>query len=283
MQCNVTQLLGRDDTFNYGKWLWCSREPKYFDRPKILFHRLRKKLPRQLVGAFDDQGLYNRHSLSNYILNSETAYNLKYILAIFNSKLANYWFVKKFGLLMEVGGFKILQLPIRRIDFTTPAAERAALREQAIALYEDALAADHETTGLLAFTADQPTDIIHDLLAHLAERMIALNRDKQQRSDNFYLDLEGVTDADAYAKLQKGKQGRTLWRAEACRPYVAEGSYTTHSLEESLCWSEDAYKAFVKKLAGKVSGLSDLVSVYRKHAPAYHRARAAHRRYGSHH
>jgi hypothetical protein len=155
--------------------------------------------------------------------------------------------------------------PIPRIDFTTPAAERAALVEQAIARYEDALTtgrSDDETTGL-------PTDVIHDLLAHLAERMIALNREKQQRIDAFYLDLEGVTDADTYAKLQKGKQGRTLWRAEACRPYVEEGSYTTHSLEESLGWTEDAYKVFVKKLAGKVSGFSDLVGAYRDHAPAY--------------
>lgn len=31
---------------NYGQWLWCAREPKYFSEPKILFHRVRKKLPR---------------------------------------------------------------------------------------------------------------------------------------------------------------------------------------------------------------------------------------------
>ena len=158
--------------------------------------------------------------------------------------------------------------PFRRIDFTTPAAERAALVEQAIALYEDALQ-QPASSPLLTFTDEQPTDVIHDLLAHLAERMIDLNRQKQQRIDAFYLDLEGVTDADTYAKLQKGKQGRTLWRAEACRPYVEEGSYTTHSLEESLGWTEDAYKVFVKKLAGKVSGFSDLVAAYRDHAPAY--------------
>jgi type I restriction-modification system DNA methylase subunit len=42
---------------NYGPWLWCQRDSKYFSRPKILFHRLRKKLPRQLVGAYDDTGL----------------------------------------------------------------------------------------------------------------------------------------------------------------------------------------------------------------------------------
>jgi hypothetical protein len=170
--------------------------------------------------------------------------------------------------------YDLRELPIRRIDFATPAEERAALVEQAIARYEAAIQPSniHHPTpaALLAFTADQPADVVHDLLAHLAERMMALNRDKQQRVDAFYLDLEGVTDADTFAKLQKGKQGRTLWRAEACRPFVEEGSYTTHSLEESLGWTEDCYKVFVKKLAGSVSRLSEVVRVYRTHAPAYH-------------
>ena len=49
----------------YGRWLWCAREARFFAQPKILFHRLRKKLPRQLIGAYDDTGAINRHSLSN--------------------------------------------------------------------------------------------------------------------------------------------------------------------------------------------------------------------------
>ena len=97
----------------YGPWLWCQRDPKYFSRPKILFHRLRKKLPRQLVGAYDDSGLANRHSLSNLIArDGVTGVSLRAVLALFNSKLANWWFVKRYGLLMEVGGFKVGQLPL---------------------------------------------------------------------------------------------------------------------------------------------------------------------------
>jgi hypothetical protein len=33
-------------------------------------------------------------------------------LALFNSKLANWWFVKTFGILMEVGGFKVGKIPL---------------------------------------------------------------------------------------------------------------------------------------------------------------------------
>lgn len=97
----------------YGPWLWCPRDPKYFARPKILFHRLRKKLPRQLVGAYDASGLANRHSLSNLIARDDAeAVDLLAVLALFNSSLANWWFVKRYGLLMEVGGFKVAQMPL---------------------------------------------------------------------------------------------------------------------------------------------------------------------------
>jgi hypothetical protein len=40
-------------------------------------------------------------------------------------------------------------------------------------------------------------------------------------------------------------------------------------LDESLAWSEAAFKVFVQALAGRVKGLSDLVGVYRQHHPAY--------------
>lgn len=97
----------------YGPWLWCAREPRFFTQPKILFHRVRKKLPRQLVGTYDDTGTVNRHSLSNLILRSgKTSKNLLAVLGLFNSKLANWWFVKRYGLLMEVAGFKVTKIPL---------------------------------------------------------------------------------------------------------------------------------------------------------------------------
>ena len=98
---------------HYGKWLWCERESRYFSQPKILFHRLRKKLPVQLVGAIDRSGVVNRHSLSNLILRPSVPDDmLDAILGLFNSTLANWWFVKRYGMLMEVGGFKIGKLPL---------------------------------------------------------------------------------------------------------------------------------------------------------------------------
>ena len=108
---------------HYGPWLWCAREQRFFSEPKILFHRLRKKLAVQLVGAIDESGAINRHSLSNLILKPNIPRkNLWAFLALFNSKPANWWFVKRYGVLMEVGGFKVAKLPLPKQwpDFQQP-------------------------------------------------------------------------------------------------------------------------------------------------------------------
>ncbi|MGJ4925962.1 Eco57I restriction-modification methylase domain-containing protein [Bradyrhizobium sp. HKCCYLS2038] len=98
---------------HYGRWLNRARESRFFEQPKILFHRLRKKLPRQLVGAIDETGLVNRHALSNLVLlPGQDSEVLWAVLALFNSDIANWWFVKRYGPLMEVGGFKVQTIPL---------------------------------------------------------------------------------------------------------------------------------------------------------------------------
>jgi hypothetical protein len=180
-------------------------------------------------------------------------------------------------------------LPIRRIEFTTPADERERLAAAGIAeateWIEAAEGRSVESASFSAFSdsslgrwldarlsADpEQADVVHDLLAHLAERMIEMHEQKQERVESFWLDLEGVTDPDTFEDLREhGKWGRSLWRAsEDCRPFVGEESRSTRHLDESLGWNEDCFKAFVKALAGRVANLSDVVGVYRRHHPPY--------------
>lgn len=99
--------------------------------------------------------------------------------------------------------------------------------------------------------------------------MIAMNQEKQAALEAFWLDLEGVSDASAFAVLRnKGKQQASLHKdAPATRPFVSASSHSSVTLDASLEWNEDAFKGFVKLLVNKVSHLSDLVVVYRDHAP----------------
>ncbi len=104
----------------YGVWLSRPREPKYFDSPKLLVQDMRNRaLKRRLVATFDEQGFYNRKNFSN-IIEQNSNFRLKYILALFNSSLLNYWFARKFDNL-HINPSYFRQLPIYPADAETQA------------------------------------------------------------------------------------------------------------------------------------------------------------------
>ena len=98
----------------------------------------------------------------------------------------------------------IIRLPIRRISFITPAEERARLGAELQDLYaqgkhDEILAAvqdclPQEEAG--NFIAERErSDVVHDLLAYLAERMLEMNKEKQQEIQGFLGWLEGYLGA----------------------------------------------------------------------------------------
>ncbi len=104
----------------YGDWLCRSRERKYFDSPKIILVRLRNKaLKRRLVATFDDTGFYNRDNFNN-IIQENTSYALKYLLALFNSSVLNHWYRNRFDN-VNINPKTFRQLPIYPADAETQA------------------------------------------------------------------------------------------------------------------------------------------------------------------
>ena len=99
---------------HYGDWLWCAREIRYFEEPKILLQAMRNKgLKRRLVGAYDDQKHYNAHNLANIVALKNSGYSLKYVLGVFNSALINFWYRCHFpNVNINPGDFR--QIPIRK-------------------------------------------------------------------------------------------------------------------------------------------------------------------------
>ncbi|MDP5339545.1 MAG: N-6 DNA methylase [Nodularia sp. (in: cyanobacteria)] len=105
----------------YGSWLDRPRDPIYFESPKIILVRLRNKaLKRRLVATFDDTKIYNRDNYNNIIADENSDYELKYILALFNSSLLNYWYAKKFDN-VNINPATFRQLPIYPADANTQA------------------------------------------------------------------------------------------------------------------------------------------------------------------
>src|SRR5713226_1488028 len=102
----------------YGNWLWRPREAKYFESPKLILVRLRNKaLRRRLIATFDDSGFFNRDNYNNLIAKEQT-YDLKYLLALFNSSLLNYWYSKTFDN-VNINPESFQQLPVYPTDLET--------------------------------------------------------------------------------------------------------------------------------------------------------------------
>jgi hypothetical protein len=148
-------------------------------------------------------------------LKADVEIDLLCLLAILNSTLIREYYL----LSSQVGGTtkpqlyinQLKSLPIHRIIFTTPQEERGRLGEIGITEATEWIAS---TEGLSVnsvpfgafsgsnlghwldarLTAEpEQSDVVHDLLAHLAEQMIAMNKEKQAETRGFLNWLAGYT------------------------------------------------------------------------------------------
>ncbi|GFO97947.1 hypothetical protein ig2599ANME_2158, partial [groundwater metagenome] len=162
-----------------------------FLTPEKLFVR---RVGDTLTCAFDIEQLYCLDTLYT-VVNISSNLNLKYILVLLNSRLLSVIYKLmvpiKGRTFPEVRIFDFNELPIRRISFVTPPDRRAALVEQAKALYSDFLSAPDSIKKLLDFVSarlsakPEESDVVHDLLAYLAERMIEMNKEKNAEIKKF--------------------------------------------------------------------------------------------------
>jgi len=165
---------------------------------------------KRLTAAFDDMPFAN---LSLYaVIFHEDHGNLNktmFLLALLNSNLLTIWYSKKFGASNISGGYitfnavYLEQLPIRTITFTTPEKERRQLLEKGKELYQEYLV-NNDWSKVLAFvdeclpqkadgtpnTEQEKSDVVHDLLAFLADEMTRLNKEKQSKIKGFLAWLE---------------------------------------------------------------------------------------------
>ncbi len=87
--------------------------PEYvFTSDKILVQRTRRGMVRKLVCYYDDEKFYNLNRLSNIVLENNE-YNLKYIYALMNSLLLDFYFNKVFNE-YEVKPLHLSKLPIKK-------------------------------------------------------------------------------------------------------------------------------------------------------------------------
>jgi hypothetical protein len=158
----------------------------------------------------DNEGDYVAGKSTTIILkDSSQKYDLSSLLSILNSRLMTFFIQQVYGNLSMDGGINfrallVSELPIPRISFTTPVPERAHLVAELRQLYDEG---KHDeilawVESLLPkddagnFIPEQEkSDVVHDLLAFLAERMLEMNKQKQQEIRGFLDWLEGYLGA----------------------------------------------------------------------------------------
>ncbi|HYT46531.1 MAG TPA: TaqI-like C-terminal specificity domain-containing protein, partial [Methylomirabilota bacterium] len=175
----------------YGKHLAEPRNFALFTGERLLY---RKIVGKTLIGTVvvDD-------ALSNtllYVIKSKKGFiSVKFVASILNSSLFGFFFRKVFCINSQETFPQIMLddlklLPIHHIPFITPTNERAHLLEKAKNLYNYCLTKNDQVC-ILGFVdhhlSQQPeqSDVVHDLLAFLAEEMIRLNKEKRAIQKEF--------------------------------------------------------------------------------------------------
>lgn len=186
--------------------MYSPRVPELFETEKIVSQSMLSS--KRLIATFDDASSYVEQSLVCTIPHGVLTppsnllpVSLPYILALFNSKLLSFYFAHKVigdslggGLIHATPG-SVGLLPIREISYETPDAERKALVDRGRQSLEGSWTAK-DTAAALEFISLQlihvpeHSDVVHDLLAYLAEQMIAMNREKQKETRGFLTWLE---------------------------------------------------------------------------------------------
>ena len=164
-----------------------------FEKPKIIW----PEIAGSARFTFDSNGLYANNKA--YIIPEATYY----LLALLNSSLIRLFIHNSCtdlqGNSFNFSAIFVDRAPVRRISFSTPEYERrrraeelrrlcaASQFEKVLEVVDDCLPKDDAGE----FVAEgERADVVHDLLAHLAEEMIRMNREKQEEIRGFLAWLE---------------------------------------------------------------------------------------------
>src|SRR5205823_858920 len=181
--------------------------PELLDSPKIMLKIVAGKSG--LNATVDYSGFYGDHSfvmftqkyrlakvitrtlrLDRHEIELSRNYMLEFLLAIINSTIMEWFFKKNFNSDLNIGPDDAKKFPIRRITFTLSSEQRAYYLEKAKNLYAYCLDKNEEHC-LLGFVDHhlsqevEESDVVHDLLAFLAEEMIRINKEKWVAQEEF--------------------------------------------------------------------------------------------------
>lgn len=163
----------------------------YIEPPKLIIRGVDKA---SNVGLLTGMSAFNGANTPGFIFEESPNTDLNFILSILNSNLVSSYLVQvcppKLNNYSRFNANNLNEIPAYAIDFTTPANEREHLTREAFSAYDIG-----DNAGVLVRTGAAldagKSDVVHDVLAHLAGRMIDLNKQKQTEVGRFLGWLEG--------------------------------------------------------------------------------------------
>jgi type I restriction-modification system DNA methylase subunit len=171
---------------------------------------------RRIIATIIEAGNYCSDTI-NYILKPKEV-DLFAVLALLSSSLWE-WRFRLTSTNNHVNAYEIDGMPFPQFSFTTPKTKRVNYLTKAKQLYQYSLK-DGTPETVLAFVTEQlaakpeRADVIHDLLAFLAEQMTALNWEKRAAVKQFLANLKDFHDIDAHALKPKTRLDE-VWKLEA--------------------------------------------------------------------
>ncbi len=199
-----------------GEWLhylpnelYNAKSPEVLETDKILVKRIAPSLTAVPDLGLNEDYFYPLNTIYALIPNEHFSLTLLYVTSLLNSRCLDWYYKLLFEAIAIRGGYieyreYLKYLPIRHINFTTPADERNRQLEKAKTLYQLCLNRG-SIDCVLGFvkhhlSADpERSDIVHDLLAFLAEGMVEMNKAKGEEIHGFlrYLEREIGVKVDA--------------------------------------------------------------------------------------
>jgi len=198
--------------------------------------------------SFYDDRHYASNNLFSFKLNpKKTKLNYLFVLTVLNSRFAQrynrLYLAPRFGdLFTETKILHLALLPLPCIEFTTPAKKRAAQIAEGEELYEKSVADGVAADALRFIEANLKggrADVVHDLLAFLAGRMMAMNAEMRTSAKQFLTDLKDFHGIEAHALNPKTKLDE-FWKLEAADMFAHLRKNTKLLAGKNVRLTEDA-------------------------------------------
>lgn len=228
-----------------------------FDQPKLMT----QVLAQRASFSFDKEGSYYFVGGGNaggygIVLKKDAKISYPYLLALLNSSLLD-TYLQSISTKFRAAFFSyarrfIERLPIAEINFSTPADEKRPLIKEFIDHYGQNLERVLSLIG--EWVSLDKTDVVHDLLAFLAQRMIDMNKDKQAEMKGFFSWLKDVQAIDKAALKPKTYLDK-YWElspadffAHLARNKVKPGPKPYEQIKEALERSTNKLQSLVRDI-----------------------------------